>query len=59
MPLPMRLVPLQEEKTWSYRNPSLPSPMGALSLLLPTHLFVNLLPEEANLSLGPVPSRAW
>lgn len=55
----MRLVPLQEEKTWSYRNPSLPSPMGALSLLLPTHLFVNLLPEEANLSLGPVPSRAW
>lgn len=44
MPLPIRLVPLQEEKTWSYS-----------SLQFPTHLFVNLLPKEADLSLGPSP----
>ena len=54
----MRLVPLQEEKAWSYSRPSLPYPLGALSLLLSTH-FVNLLPKEANLSSGPALSKSW
>lgn len=37
----------------------LPTLFRALSLLLPTHLFMNLLPKEADLSLGPAPSEAW
>lgn len=51
MPLPTRLVPQQEEKTWSYSSPSLQSTQPRL----PTYLFMDLLAKEADLSLGPAP----